>query len=364
VQNTGTCAWQPDFMLMYVNGNRPEAQMGGQPTPVGKVVQPGETVDISVSLIAPLTYGTFQAYWQMRDNKGTFFGQTVWVGIQVPDPSPPPTPTAVPTPVPPPPGTGAVNPNLRADSQWISSGQCTAIRWDVDNVQAVFFVENGNSMGKGGHDSQTVCPTVTTTYELRVVRNDGVTESFWITINVTGAAYKVNFWADDTDIDKGDCTQLHWETSGVREVYLDGQGVAGTDWREVCPGDDQTYTLLVVRQDGGQEQRQVRIEVDEDNGGDSGGDGGGSSSGPGPKIDWFKVDKNSVGNGDCVTLNWRVSDASGVNIFRSGTPVVQGAGSDDEEKDCPPGPGVYDYRLDAYGHTGNSSQSLTVEVRP
>jgi hypothetical protein len=99
-------------------------------------------------------------------------------------------------------------------------------------------------------------------------------------------------------------------------------------------------------------------------GGGGGGDGGGSSSGPGPKIDWFKVDKNSVGNGDCVTLNWRVSDASGVNIFRSGTPIVQGGGSDDEEKDCPPGPGVYDYRLDAYGHTGNSSQSLTVEVRP
>jgi polar amino acid transport system substrate-binding protein len=365
VQNSGTCEWGADFQLMYVNGNRSEARMEGEPVPVGRPVAVGEQIDLYVNLRAPQAPGVFQAFWQMRDNLGRFFGQVIWVGVQVPDPNPPPTP------VPPPPTNVAVNPNLRADSPFINAGQCTTIRWDVDNVNAVYFVENGNAMGKGGHDAQSVCPGGTTTYELRVVRQDGVTESFFITITVgsnPNQPFTMSFWADSTDIRDSECTTLRWDVQGAREVYLDGEGVVGVGSREVCPDDPRTYELRAIRNDGGTETRQVSINVrDSDGGGgDSGGSGGGDESyKPGwPRIDWFKVDKNSIGLGSCVNLNWRVSDASGVNITRSGTPILQGGGVDDDKDDCPPAAGWYDYTLDAYDSHGNDTASVTVEVRP
>lgn len=53
IRNSGACAWSPDFALVYVNGNRPEAQMGGQPTTIDRTVQPGETIDVYVNLRTP-----------------------------------------------------------------------------------------------------------------------------------------------------------------------------------------------------------------------------------------------------------------------------------------------------------------------
>src|SRR5262249_50692776 len=147
VLNSGTCDWQSAFTLVYVGGNRPESMMGGQPLLLGRSVAPGDTIDLSVSLTAPTTYGVFQSFWQMRDDKGKLFGEVVWVGIQVPNPNPP-TPVPTPTPAP----TPGINPNLRADSIWVYPGQCTTIRWDVDGVKAVYFIDGSNVQGVGGHD--------------------------------------------------------------------------------------------------------------------------------------------------------------------------------------------------------------------
>ncbi len=162
VRNSGTCAWEADFMLVYVNGNRPEASMGAQPLPMGRTVAPGEMIDLSMNLQAPNTYGTFQAFFQMRDNTGKLFGEVIWAGIQVPNPNPP-APTATPIPAPP---SGQTNPNFRADANWVNAGQCTTLRWDVDNVSAVYLVDGNNVQGVGGHDARTVCPQSTTTYIL------------------------------------------------------------------------------------------------------------------------------------------------------------------------------------------------------
>ncbi len=280
--NSGNCPWQPDFALFYVSGNRPEASMNGRPVPVGRVVQPGETVDLTANLVAPSTYGTFQGFWQLRNNLGNFFGETVWVGIDVPDPNPPtatPLPPPPPTPVPqataqPTPAGWTGNPNLRADSQWVNPGECTNIRWDVDDVNAVFFVDGGNVTGKGGHDFQTVCPSFTTTYELRVVTRDNVTQSFFIPVNVASAPqqnFSINFWADNNEIRRGECTTLRWDVQGVREVFYQDQGVPGVGSNQECPGSDRTYRLRVIRTDGVEERRDVFVRVIQNDGGGGGG---------------------------------------------------------------------------------------------
>ncbi|HAJ34746.1 MAG TPA: hypothetical protein DCL15_03485 [Chloroflexi bacterium] len=344
VLNNGTCDWTPDYVLAYVNGNRIEASMGGSAVAVGRTVKPGEMVDLSVSLRAPQVYGVFQGFWQMRNALGMYFGEVVWVGIQVPDPNPPAPP--------PPPPTQDINPNLRADSNYIAPGQCTTIRWDVDNVSAVYFIDGGSQQGVGGHDTRNVCPGGSTNYTLRVVDRTGASHDYSITINVTGAPdYSINFWADATNLNGGQCTRLRWDVRNVQAVYLDGEGVAGVSDREVCPSSTRTYTLQVIKYDGGQEARQVTINV--------------SNPQPPPAqlpvIRRFKVSSNQIPRGQCVSFEWRTDNAQGVNLLRNGGAVVAGGPGNGSAQDCPDAVGLYEYKLVAYG-VGQTEQSLTVNV--
>jgi hypothetical protein len=84
-------------------------------------------------------------------------------------------PPAAPTHTPVPPGV-----SFRADAYTITSGNCTWLRWDVDNVREVYL----DGQGVVGHDQRQVCPNATTTYTLRVVRLDGAEALYPITITV------------------------------------------------------------------------------------------------------------------------------------------------------------------------------------
>jgi hypothetical protein len=139
------------------------------------------------------------------------------------------------------------------------------VRWDVDGIQAVYFIDGGNLEGVGGHDSRTVCPQATTTYYLRVTQNNGASNDYPITINVQGGGgggYYIDFWADQREINRGSCTTLRWETAGVQAVYLDNEGVVGVGTRQVCPDKSKTYKLKVVRTDNGVETKEIKIKVD------------------------------------------------------------------------------------------------------
>ena len=344
ILNNGTCDWGADVALVYVRGNRVEAGMGGTAVPVGRPLKAGETVDLTVNLRAPQVYGVFQGFWQMRDALGQYFGEVVWVGIQVPDPAPPPPP--------PPPATSA-NPNLRVDSNYINAGQCTTVRWDVDNVRAVYFVEGSNVQGVGGHDARNVCPGGTTTYTLRVVDIAGGERDYPITVNVSGAAgYTMNFSADNTNLSGGQCTTLRWDVRNVQAVYLDGEGVNGVSAREVCPGKTRTYRLTAIKMDGGQDERQVTLNVN-------------SPPPPpqpqNPSIRRFTVDNNQVFQGNCINFEWRTDNVQGVNLLRNGGAVVAGGPGNGQAQDCPDAAGLYEYKLVAYG-VGQTEQALTVNV--
>ena len=341
VRNSGTCAWEPTFQLKFVSGNRAGADMGGVAVTVGKQVAPGQTVDLAAPLRAPITPGVYQGFWKMQDSLGRGFGEVIWVGIQVPDPTPP-----TPTPEPP------LNPNLRADSSFVTPGQCTSIRWDVDNVKAVYFVTNGQAEGVGGHDTRNVCPTATTSYLLRVLDRANRTTDFAITITVeTGLSNSavITFWADPTNVARGQCTTLHWDVRNVRAVYLGGQGVVGQGSQQMCPNNTTTYTLRVILQNGAEETRLVTVTVD--------------AQTPGPIIQSFTVNSTRIPLGGCVTLRWATANATSVNLSRSLVLLLNNWNPNATVDDCPPQTGVYEYRLDAFGN-GQSSQRLIVEVTP
>lgn len=234
VQNTGTCAWPATYGAIYVGGNASGAQMGGQPIAVGRSVAVNEIFDLYVNLIAPSQPGIYQGIWQMRDTEGVPFGERMWVGIQIPGP-----PTA--TPVPPPP-----NPNISftADRTTINQGDRVVFGWDVTNVKAVYFYEQGSRWedhGVAGQSGREVWPQRTTVYELRVVKPDDGVDIRQIQIDVRqpiqptptwtplpAAPIIYSFTINTNETTAGSCVSLRWDVGGTFvsiRLFRNGQEV-------------------------------------------------------------------------------------------------------------------------------------------
>jgi hypothetical protein len=100
------------------------------------------------------------------------------------------TPTATPTDtlVPTPTFTFTPTPSpqisFRVDDENLAAGECTTLRWDVENVREVYI----EGIGGPGHGSQQICPEQTTTYTMRVVLLDGGEEFRTVTVSVSQPA--------------------------------------------------------------------------------------------------------------------------------------------------------------------------------
>jgi len=79
-RNDGTCTWNTSYQLVFYSGD----QMGGSAVKnFTQNVAPGEQVDISVDLKSPGSAGTYKGYWKLRDNKGEYYVNNMWVQIEV-----------------------------------------------------------------------------------------------------------------------------------------------------------------------------------------------------------------------------------------------------------------------------------------
>lgn len=79
LKNAGTCSWTPSYALVFSNGD----PMSGPATQaLTGNVNPGQTVDISVNLIAPDQQGSYMGYWKLRNAAGALFAQ-FYVEIKV-----------------------------------------------------------------------------------------------------------------------------------------------------------------------------------------------------------------------------------------------------------------------------------------
>jgi len=84
IQNVGTCTWTTSYSLAFYQDN----SMGGPATvPLANNVAPGQTVDLSVNLVAPSTAGRYTGKWTLKDASGNNFFTTknnpLWVIIDV-----------------------------------------------------------------------------------------------------------------------------------------------------------------------------------------------------------------------------------------------------------------------------------------
>ena len=90
LQNTGTCAWTPGYLLVFTGGD----SLAGYTGEIGQYVYSGRKADVSLSLIAPDAAGTYYGYWTLADQYGNTFGVTFYIELVVAEDTATPTPTA------------------------------------------------------------------------------------------------------------------------------------------------------------------------------------------------------------------------------------------------------------------------------
>lgn len=88
LENAGSCPWTIGYLLYFDSGDI----MGGPTSQflTSEPVLPGETIDVSLDLIAPEETGVYQGNWKLRNVKGEGFGigeysKAFWVKINVVD---------------------------------------------------------------------------------------------------------------------------------------------------------------------------------------------------------------------------------------------------------------------------------------
>jgi hypothetical protein len=96
VENTGTCDWAYNYVLIFTSGNN----LSGETNRIQKKVAVGGWSELSVAMAAPEEPGTYTSSWRFSDGTN-MFGSTLSVSIVVKSPTATPIPaTSTPTPAP------------------------------------------------------------------------------------------------------------------------------------------------------------------------------------------------------------------------------------------------------------------------
>jgi hypothetical protein len=79
VKNIGSCTWTTGYNIAFAYGEK----LGGQDTALTAEVLPNTEAEISLTLKAPPTVGTYKSFWHLANNNGSAFGPFLSVVILV-----------------------------------------------------------------------------------------------------------------------------------------------------------------------------------------------------------------------------------------------------------------------------------------
>ncbi|PIK54215.1 hypothetical protein BSL78_08895 [Apostichopus japonicus] len=79
VQNSGTDAWPQGSYLRFLQGH----VLGSRERQDVRSLEPQEVANISVQMHSPKECGLYQGQWRMCAQNGMFFGETIWVILEV-----------------------------------------------------------------------------------------------------------------------------------------------------------------------------------------------------------------------------------------------------------------------------------------
>jgi len=86
LKNMGSCPWTPDYEAIFSSG---ETMSGPNSLQLGRTVNPGGSIDLSIKFTAPVAIGFHTGYWMLRTPVGALFGlgnnqsKQFWVTINV-----------------------------------------------------------------------------------------------------------------------------------------------------------------------------------------------------------------------------------------------------------------------------------------
>jgi OOP family OmpA-OmpF porin len=167
--------------------------------------------------------------------------------------APPPPPPPVAPPPPPPPAAPTVS--LSANPSSIEAGKCADLSWTSANASDVSIDQGVGAVAKNG--SKQVCPTTSTSYTATASGPGGSARSA-ASVSVKQpappppppppAAPTVSISADPASIQKGQCSNLTWNSSNAASVSIDqGVGaVAASGSKQVCPPSGTSYTATAT----------------------------------------------------------------------------------------------------------------------
>ncbi|MDI6695295.1 MAG: transporter substrate-binding domain-containing protein [Anaerolineales bacterium] len=270
IRNTGTCTWDNSYVMTYVGANPPNSPVSGNPVAIQGYVAPGQTYDLYVTLTTPWQTGRYQSFWSLRNGKGQYFGNRLWMGMQVIGQV---TPTSGPD--------KPVIYNFSANPMQLQGGDCLTLNWSFGGQNLLmtrifrnnYLILQDLSPTGSGRD----CPpdTGNTEYRLTVDSWFNGSTSASQTVFVyppllpTPSPWPtqpqppvINFFsANPNPIDQGQCLNLSWSFSGDNitsaAIYRDGDsiadGLAPNGIMQDCPPDSGQveYRLMVISAFGG-----------------------------------------------------------------------------------------------------------------
>jgi hypothetical protein len=93
VKNSGTCNWNADYRVRFIDGDRMRAELEQALFPA----RSGTEAEIQITFVAPNQSGLILSSWQAYSPEGQPFGIIFYMSIVV-DPNLPPTTTPIPSP--------------------------------------------------------------------------------------------------------------------------------------------------------------------------------------------------------------------------------------------------------------------------
>jgi len=337
IRNSGTCDWDITYYLVYVDGNTPAAQMGGQPTAIKAKVKPGAMYDMYVNLVAPLQPGVYQGFWQLRNPQGLYFGDRIWVGIQVRTNDL--TPTVVPQPV---------IQRFSADPPQINAGGCVSVQWEVvGNISNVKILRNNTSIWGDAPftGSMTDCPPGNgqVIYQIEAA-GPGGTALASRPVNVVGA--QPTAVPPTQQPAQPTATPLPPPTATQPPPPTATPPPPPTATQPPTPElPASTPTSVPLPPTAAPQPTPLPAP---------------------PVINSFEVKPNDVKVGECVNGSWSVSgDVQVVRILRNNNVIVDNAPMTGNGQDCFQNSGTEVYRLEAVGADGKivkQEQTVTVNT--
>lgn len=139
---------------------------------------------------------------------------------------------------------------------WVSADPEFSTTFNVDNlpVSAAPPTPTGTPTST---PTDTPTPTIVPPSATPIPPTDTPTP----TSTPTQVGPKIDFEISPTAVQGGQCVNVNWSVTGVREVYYQGQGVPGVGDRVECPKQTTTYRLRIVLQDGSERVEDRTVQV-------------------------------------------------------------------------------------------------------